>query len=267
MKFTVCVLLYGDNLELAKRCLGSIQAYLVPTPEFQLRIGLNAVCDATLQYVQQTFPDALLFYHHDNIHKYPIMREMIHGDHPVQTPYVMWFDDDSFLHGEMNLIRVENQLIENSADMLGSVYSIPWQGNQREFVKAQPWYNGSEPSQRASARFATGGWWVIQTKVLRHFDYPWTYLDHNGGDVMLGELIYQQGLRLLSWKGTAKINADRYGNESKAQRRGFASRPIGFDFTPGIGDTLNRVTPPPEPPVQQPAPAPVVPRLRRILDL
>lgn len=239
--FTVCALLYGDFPVLAHRCLSS----LPQTEEFKqhtLRVGMNAVSDRTAAIVERHGASQVWRYS-ENLHKYPVMREMIHGISPVKTPYLMWFDDDSYLDGvdhDAWFADVDHRM--QTADVLGSLYVIKWQGQQREFVKAQPWYTGHDPALREQIKFATGGWWTIRTELLYRYDYPWSCLDHCGGDSLLGELCLQQGLRLQAFNHGVKINADGQGRESKATRRGFSQKPIGVQWAPDAADTLNQAT-------------------------
>jgi hypothetical protein len=58
----------------------------------------------------------------------------------------------------------------------------------------------------------TGGWWVARTAFLQKWDYPFRELQHNGGDVILGELCRQQDAFMLSWHSRVTVN--------KAARRG-----------------------------------------------
>ncbi len=238
-QFTVCVLAFGDHYALAARCLQSITR----TPLPHLRIGLNTVTTQTRELARQLAPGSV--WDSDiNLHKYPLMRRMLYERERITTPYTMWFDDDSFLTEPLSRFLPRVGTAMESADMLGSLYRIKWQGQQREYVKAQPWYTGRSTEDRDRVLFATGGWWVIRTELLYRFDYPWKDLDHRGGDVMLGELMYQQGLRLRNFRGGVKINADAAGNESMAQRRGFDQKPIGFDFNPSPADMLHKATTP-----------------------
>ena len=52
-------------------------------------------------------------------------------------------------------------------------------------------------------------------------------LKHRGGDVLLGELIRSQGLKLANYKKGVAINADDNGKESASKRRGYDEQPIG----------------------------------------
>ncbi len=257
-KFTICVLLFGDHYDLARRCLQSIVKGNDPQT-LNLRIGLNAVTENTRKLAYELAPNNVWEFS-ENRHKYPVMREIVHGISPIRTPYTMWFDDDSYLIQPLQTWLPQIDTLLQNADMVGSLYRIRWQGMQREYVKAQPWYCGKDPAQRGLVTFATGGWWTLKTELLYKFDYPWSSLDHRGGDVMLGELCHQQGLQLRHFRTGIKINADKNGQESKAPRRGFDQSPIGVDFDPGISDALHRATSPlPVPPAK--------PKRRPIIEL
>jgi hypothetical protein len=238
-EFTVCVLLYGDYPRLAERCLGSLVSYLPPGA--QLRIGMNECCAQTIGLVRRIklhpgFASVRVFQSTSNVHKYPLMRRMFHEPSmPLTTPFVMWFDDDSFLLpscGSAWLDRVHARM--QAADMLGSLYGMPQRGGQYLWVRDQPWYNGLPIDAHHQFVFATGGWWTIRAEILRRFDWPLPQLDHCGGDVMLGELCRQRYLRLEHFNDGVAINADSTGVESSAPRRGFGAgiKPIGVDYVP-----------------------------------
>lgn len=229
-KFTICVLLYGDFPELAARCLSSLTDTIGPE-ELNIRVGLNKVTDSVRQWVCDWLPPERVFISNDDTRKYPMMRRLFYGENPVTTPYTMWFDDDSYLDYKLPESRLPwLQLVEQAmvaSDIIGSIYKMGFSGNQQEFIKQQSWYDGKDPFERKSFRFATGGWWTGRTEVLRRFDYPWPGLGHNGGDVMLGELCLQQELRLRHFNQGVRINADAAGKESASKRRGRNDRPYG----------------------------------------
>lgn len=267
-QFTVCVLLYGDYPELAQRLFSS----LIPLVELvEFRVGLNVVSEATRAIVERFAGRPRNSGHvlDDNStqHKYPRMRQMFYGPHPVTTPYVIWLDDDSWLDlTQLNplvcLARWAAAL--RDAALLGSPYSIDVAGNQRQWIEDQPWYTGKPIPDKLG--FATGGGWIADFDVLRNLDYPWPVLDHNGGDVMLGQAIYQQGRKItgihrLLDRRVFRINADSGGNESRAARRGFTSRPIGYNYTrTGTAPVAASIKP-----ISVPVAAP--PRPRFLMDL
>ncbi len=228
-KFTVCVLLYGDHLALASRCLEPLFK-AAGLGLINLRIGLNEVCNATLQFVKDNTPKScILFEANPQIYKYPMMRRMLY-DCPVDTEYFMWFDDDSFIKEDVGSWFCDVEKIMQSCDMLGSVYTIGYSQEQAAWAKTQPWYTGKPINPRP--KFATGGWWCVRTDLLKKHDWPIPQLKHSGGDVALGVLVEQQSYRLKHFNKGVAINANDEGKESSATRRGFSGKekPIGTGF-------------------------------------
>lgn len=232
-QFTICVLLYGNHTDLASRCVGSIAAGGLPDG-LSLRIGLNAVHPDTKRLVASLCPHAEIYEYSDNKHKYPVMRDMVHGDRRITTPYTMWFDDDSYIETPLQTWLPSVAAAMADADLIGSPYTMKWRGNQRAYVKAQPWYGGNDPATRLAITFITGGWWTIRTPLLYRYNYPWPSLDHCGGDTMLGELCLQQKLRMKKFRTNVRINADWAGRESASIRRGFAQPPLGADYDDSV---------------------------------
>jgi len=228
-KFTVCALLYGDHFDLATRCLEPLLK-AAGSSLINLRLGLNEVCQDTLNFVKNKSSEScLVFEASPQIYKYPMMRKMLY-DVPVETEYFMWFDDDSFIKENVEewFCVIEKEM--QSCDMLGSVYTISYSPQQMAWAKTQPWY--SNKTINPKPKFATGGWWCVRTDLLRKHDWPIPQLKHSGGDVALGVLIEQQGYRLKHFNKGVAINANAEGKESSAARRGFSGKekPIGTGF-------------------------------------
>jgi hypothetical protein len=251
MDCTVFALFYGDYPELAHRCLMSIKA--LPPGRVELRVGLNAVPkdSHTRQIVQTMVAERYLkerniYESSENIHKYPMMRRLFHDpDNLIKTPYVMWFDDDSFLRTE-ECTNFEGWLTEitgymRDCAMIGAIYKIGSVGNQKSYVEDQPWYNGKPVESKFT--FVTGGWWCLRSEIISQFDWPIPALDHRGGDALLGELLRQHEGRLKQFTRHVAINADNKGQQCKAPRRGYDSKPIGFDYDPGITKKLSAAMP------------------------
>ena len=238
---TVAVLLYADeHHELHRRCLESIRDRL-PAGEYELRVGINAVSDAsvTRELIGELCGAGILeerniYSSPENIRKYPMMRRMLHDtSNPVTTPFVMWFDDDSYLKPTFNTKnwdRIHDMM--DSVSMIGSIYSIGLEGNQKQWIEDQPWCAGKTVTDKIS--FVTGGWWCLAMDVISRFDWPVPAIDHCGGDMMLGALLYQQGLSLRRYSDDVAINADDAGRESRAPRRGVDQKRIGVDYEPGV---------------------------------
>lgn len=237
-RVTLCALLYGDYPVLARRCLAPIRQLSVAAG-LEVRIGMNAVSDATRDVVADVFrgygPTPIVIDSRDNILKYPMMRRLLYEEAGgVTTPLVMWFDDDAYLEmpteGWLQGMFARMPGVP-SAVLLGSVYRQSWLGQQREWVRAQPWYQGKDPTLRPKIQFAQGSWWLADMGFLRHIGYPWAELRHRGGDTMLGEAVFQAGYRLVHDHTAVAVNADAFGRHSKSKRRGVDEPSLGVNFS------------------------------------
>lgn len=233
-KTTACVLLYGDYPHLAERCLVPLLR-LASAGLIELRVGCNEISRRTEDFLARWLVDRIenvrVFRSQENILKYPMMRLLFGHGHslagpaPIRTDFLMWFDDDSYVKSPRPaewLAEVEAKMA--AADMIGSVYTMkaPHSPNQVAWVESQPWYGGRPVLD--PPKFATGGWWLLRSQIVYSHNWPVTDILHDGGDVMLGELLNQQGLRLAHHNSGVAINADAQGRESKAERRGRSGR-------------------------------------------
>jgi hypothetical protein len=198
----------------------------------EFRFGLNNVCeetrDAIHKFVYRVAPHTTthITIGREPYTKYPIMRRMFYDGEPLSTPYLMWFDDDSWI--ALDAPDTWFNLVEHAiatADMLGAIYTQNTNVNRRAFIQTQPWYDGRPIPHRI--RFMTGGWWTIRTKLLIRHDWPIRELNHRGGDVLLGSLCYHQGYRLQHFTTGVRINADDSGICSTSLRRWFDEKPLG----------------------------------------
>lgn len=236
--FSVHVLLYGEHLDLAKRCIGSILQKMDEKLIGELRIGLNKVMPETRQLVIEGLKDlpfpVWIYECKKNALKYPLMRRMFYDPkRPIILPYIMWFDDDSCIVASDKSWWKRAHAMIQQADMIGDLWRLRIQGKQAAGLKAQSWYRGVEIHPKGHMlKFATGGWWVIRTSLIQKFNYPWIELTHNGGDSTLGEVFRQQGLRLVSFREGLWINADSTGAPSSAPRRGVKKRVVWYDYDP-----------------------------------
>lgn len=236
--FSVHVLLYGNYLKLAKRCLGSIIETRDNDLIGELRVGLNEVVPETRKLVIEGLKDlpfpVWIYECKKNALKYPLMRRMFYDPtRRITLPYIMWFDDDSCIVAGDKSWWTRVYMAIQQADMIGDLWRLQIQGNQAEGIKAQPWYQGVEIHPRGHMfRFATGGWWTIRTSLIQKCNYPWPELTHNGGDSTFGEVFRQQGLRLQAFKEGLWINADDSGKMSGASRRGVKKRVVWYDYDP-----------------------------------
>jgi hypothetical protein len=273
-KLTVFVLLYGDYPELARRCLGSLLSHDAP---FQVRVAMNECSEPTRNFVaelRQQFPDQLqaIYSSAVNLHKYPVMRAMFHDpERPIRTPYVAWFDDDSYLSDPADLWAARVVSAMGPQKMFGGVRFMKLGGDQADWIRDQPWFGGRELPPNHRVRFVNGSYWVIDSDVIRRFGWPVAELDHRGGDVMLGELCRQQGIEIVDRLDGARFNADGFGQNDKSKRRGFDSPPIGYKYSRRVSSQVL----PPVPPIpklavesyEPPEPTRLMPKNPFSLDL
>lgn len=232
--FTVCVLLYGSHTELAQRCLNSIV-----TPESvgyikELRIGMNCVCGHTSLIVEELAKSNIdkypidLYSTNENTFKYPMMRNMFY--HLPDDADVMWFDDDSYICEKDFWPRV-SETFKPEIDMLGQIWQLKYQGNQKAWIRHQPWFNADvwrdEPTYM---RFCQGAWWVAKRELIRECNWPIPELKHCGGDSMFGEVLRHKRKVIKHYDYGVRINADEHGRHSAAKRRGYTERVIGYDY-------------------------------------
>src|SRR5881396_547397 len=96
-KVTICVLLYGDYPRLARRSLESIRRNC-PPPECRVVVGANAIEKETVTYVESLRAEGEidhLILSPVNLNKCPMMRQMLDR---VETEFIWWFDDDSYIN-------------------------------------------------------------------------------------------------------------------------------------------------------------------------
>jgi hypothetical protein len=236
-KFTMFALLYGDYPDMHRACLDSILD-TVPAQYVDLRIGSNELCQKTLDHISKLVDSGLVtkhYSHEENIRKYPVMREMFYDpDLPVDTKYLIWFDDDTICNKDALWLSKLTQVITDNHDegyrMYGPVYTWKMRGKQEEWVKQATWYadrqfrnkRGLPASNGKTIHFVTGSFWALETAAMRKCDIPDIRIGHNGGDYMIGEQLYQGGYKLKSFSQRKNVVG-----WSAFPRRGLVERHTG----------------------------------------
>ena len=229
--FSVCVLLYGDHLPLARRVLQSIDrsdhgsyGHIA-----DLRIGLNEVGADTRRFVAEFCHRSMpgipvhVYEPERNVGKYPIMRRMFYDKNRPLADHVMWFDDDSYLERAVDRQWWEEVRILADRGLVGSVWHAPLRGNQHLGLNAQPWCGELPLEEKQVLNFITGGWWAARSETICRDNYPFPELYHNGGDLVLGALAYQRGIPLVKFVKNVVVNEGHYSS-----RRGIGV-PIGTE--------------------------------------
>ncbi len=252
---TVCVLVYGDYLNIIKRCLLSLYRHTRPEC-FKLRLGVNAPSDKVAEWLKSFIHSApnveRVYWHDDNPKKYPVMREMFHDpDAPLDTKWVCWLDDDSHviddnwlnsmaaavgdrhretrpshMNGESVDWKTDTRVYPRGVHMAGHVFYYHFRGGQESWIREASWYTGrsfrldsSKKPPKPKSDFATGGYWFVTAEAIRACDWPDARIGHNGGDIMMGEAVYQQGFGLIQHHAGVRI--------SDAPRRGYNEQAVG----------------------------------------
>ncbi len=226
-KITVCVLCYGDHYDNARKCLESVLA-TVPVDKIDLRVGGNELGQETLQYLE-TLPITKKYLHSNNAKKYPVMRKMFwDNDCPLNTPYVVWFDDDTIVKDPTWLDTLCNTIVANhnqgfrmyGAKMFHDISMYNKQGHRPDlWFRSADWFRGVSFRARGSNHtapngsiidFAVGWFWALHTDVIRASNIPDTRLNHNGGDITIGAQVHQAGFKIQQFnKGKVFISTPK----------------------------------------------------------
>ncbi len=205
-KLTVCVLLYGEYMEMQKKCLESLLSS-VPAGRIELRVACNTVPAGTLSYLE-TLPIDKLYVNTRNIGKYGAMRQMFHDPAvPIQTNYTVWFDDDTQCVNNKWLGLLAQSIIDNHsvAGVWGDrrLAKMRDSGSRQWFLDGS-WHhgvnfrnkNGTATPNGDCLHFCQGSWWCVKTSVIAACDLPDGRLRQRGGDMAIGEQLWQNGVNV-----------------------------------------------------------------------
>ena len=225
---TVCALLFGNHVALARRLLESLFRFTDPTA-FYLRLGLNAVCretDRLVRSYESRFANVTAVRSPQNIFKCPMMRRLF-WDEPIQTKWVIWFDDDSYVRRADWLVGLGLAIeSDRSVELWGSRHLVAPGEETLEFIRRARRYRGLPFLRRSDGRavimFPVGGFWAIRTDLVRALDWPDPRLTHYQTDFTLAEAVRQAGKRTGHYRGGVVINA--------APRRSPPGTPSGIEL-------------------------------------
>lgn len=218
-------LMFGDYPDLHRRFLDVLRRRPAETSVF---LWLNQLGSPSLKLVEDyvaEMPNVKFRVSTDNTYKYVAMREMF-AELPSGIEWLVWFDDDVRMDGTFDWFKLMTNYIEDHRNenicYVGQPWFVHYLPGQLEFIKAAKWYRGLAPAEvggRARVTFAQGSYWWLRADIQKNLGWPDPRLEHNGGDVLLGEAVRQLELPFHKfWKGIKP-------NDSK--RRGFHQRPAG----------------------------------------
>ena len=215
-----------------------------PRSQYRLAVGANAIGPDTRAYLDtsqaQGATDCFVE-SRKNLNKCPMMRLLFEQ---VETEYIWWFDDDSYLvdSGAFRAWLDTAEQAPKQVVMWGKLavcnHSSAFAPDREDalgFVRSAAWYRGlPPPSWRAGGKgefnfgghglgdgrwfFILGGCWLIRTSAVRALDWPDRRLIKMGDDVFLGEAIRQHGWRIANMETTSvAINTARRRGEPGVQ--------------------------------------------------
>jgi ADP-heptose:LPS heptosyltransferase len=236
-KITLFLLLYGNYTSMHTRCLSAIQN-TTSRNDLDLRVYCNNVgpdTDALCQKMLNAGVISSMYRSETNKFKYPCMREMFHDpNNPIKTKWSVWFDDDTMCDvdplwfSKLCSAINGNAIADSDFGMLGPIYHFSMQPKHATWFKSADWYRGryfrdklGKPTVNGSrVFFVTGSCWAIKTEAIHKANIPDVRLSHNGGDICIGEQMWQNGYTLKNWNGDKRIIC-----WSSTARRG-ASQPL-----------------------------------------
>ena len=221
-KVTVCVLLYGNYPEMHRRCITAIKN-TTNKQDLDFRVYCNNVCAPTYEMCKLLYNEGVIstiYESKENKFKYPCMREMFHdAAMPITTKWVVWFDDDSMCDvdplwfDKMCSTINAATIADANFGMLGPIYHFSMQPKHADWIKKADWYRGKQFRDRSGKTavngnkvfFVTGSFWAMKTEAITKANIPDVRLTHNGGDVCIGEQMWQNGYTFKNWNGDKKI--------------------------------------------------------------
>ncbi len=219
---TIFCLCYGqEHFALHKRLLESLWDN-APMPSTEIRVWLNDVSQSTRAIAQgahKVYDNGTA-----NLGKYQAMRKMFNDpEHPIETPWVVWFDDDSYVT-DSSWFQTTCDFIRSNPEVqyFGQQWFVHHLKGQWDAIQNAKWFNGLPPALikgRPGIHFATGGYVWLRTSLMRALDWPDIRLNHNGGDTLLGEACRQAGRPVRAFDKGVKVN--------DAKRRGHHETPFG----------------------------------------
>lgn len=236
-RLTLFALLHGDYPAMHRRFLDALLA-TTPAARIELRFLSNALAEpvaAELDTLVASGRARIHYRNRENIRKYPAMRRAFHDPEcPIETSYVIWLDDDTYLDRDpLWLPKLARTIVQGHAEgcrQVGPVWHFNLHPDQLAHMRKQPWYrdrplvnfNGTTSPSARGVRFATGSFWALHTPTIRELDLPDVELGHQGGDYLTSLRLYQAGYGVKTF--SPKKDIVNYSAES---RRGLSEKHWG----------------------------------------
>lgn len=220
-RFSVAILCYGNFPHYSLRAVRSVveQVESPALRTYDIHVAANQCCQETLDNLRAMRDQGkidTIVESRENLNKGP-MKRLLFG--VIETEYALWMDDDSFV--EPGWVDAVREFIDQNYgfDVAGIVMEFRRYLRYREFLRQRPWFRGEEffsEERREIARFAVGGCYLVRVPFAVAHNYPDKGMVKRFDDVLLGDLVAQQGGSLIDF--SAQVRAHVRINEG--ERRG-----------------------------------------------
>jgi GT2 family glycosyltransferase len=184
---------------------------------FHLRAGLNAVSPETSQLVHDAahqYGNVSVIESESNLYKLPMMRRLFH-ELPIESDWVIWFDDDSYpFRGDwLPGLELRSEAHPRVANW-GKRFRVYPCDRVLDFIRSAAWYRGKpfltappslEKENRVHLEFVEGGFFAVRSAVIRALDWPDPRLIHNVDDYIFGEALRQNGYLIGQYYSGVRI--------------------------------------------------------------
>lgn len=223
MKLEILICCYGNFPEISLPTIKKIIDLADDPKNLVIRVGMNECGKETTDGLRSLYDDGkieTLIECRSNRNKDPTMRVLI--DH-VEEPFFVWFDDDTYPVKKGWDTKTLEVIQKNEFDVAGFVHVThrDTYSCYKEFLSKRPWFKSwknfkvEDKNVLENAVFPHGAFWIAKTDFLRSNNFPDRQMIKKADDMLLGEMVFQQGAKMH--------NLDMWGTwieVNKGPRRG-----------------------------------------------
>lgn len=206
-KVTICVFLSGSWRHIHRRCLTSICG-TVPPERTDLRVAVEQPVTDLLEAlpVTKVYPAK---------HKYQAMREVFWDERqPISTPWIVWIDDNYYARATDWMTACVQRILADGPEKNIAMYgtrlsctlSVRGKDPRNWFRAAEWWQNrplqdarGNPSPNGSRIQYVSGGFFALSVEAIRRCGIPDKRLLAEGGDVCIGEQLWQHGYKVAGF--------------------------------------------------------------------